>query len=348
MVLMDRRRLANILTHLLFIILLVVLPEVLMSLSGLSRGGHFRWGFYAKSLVLLGVFYVNFFVLVPRFLGGPRHRWLAFVGINAVLIVAAIWLQYAFMVWGWVPGGRRMQRTPDEWHRIFAAASFMLRDAFSLLLTASLAVTLRLSGNWRTLAERQEKLDSMQRESELAGLRSQLNPHFLFNTLNSIYALIEICPDQARDAVHDLAQMLRYVVYENPQYVEIGRELDFIRRYTELMRLRTGERPMECVIAVGDTARPIAPLLLLPLVENAFKYGTTAPADRPIRIAVTQDCEGLLCRTDNYFAPARTTSIKGGVGLSNLRRRIELLYGERASLTTHSDGERYVAELRLR
>ena len=345
---MDRRRLVNILTHILFIVLLVVLPEVLMSLAGMTRGGYFRWGFYAKSLVLLGVFYINFFVLIPRLLAGERHRWLTFLGANLVLILAATWLQYSFMNWGWVPGAKRLHRTPDEWHRLLAATSFMIRDAVSLLLTASLAVTLRLSGNWRTLAERQEKLDSMQRESELAGLRSQLNPHFLFNTLNSIYALIEICPDQARDAVHSLAQMLRYVVYENPQYVETGRELDFIRRYTELMRLRTGERPVECVIAVSDTTRPIAPLLLLPLVENAFKYGTTAAADRPIRIAVTQDCEGLLCRTDNYFAPAHTTSIKGGVGLANLRRRIELLYGDRASLTTHGDGERYVAELRLR
>jgi len=346
----DRRRLGAILTHVLFIVLLVVLPEVLVSISGRPHSGAMRWGMYARSATLLAVFYTNYFFIIPRTLGGGgRHRWLAFALLNLGLIAAAVSLTYGMVEWGWIPGGRRLHRAPTVWHRMLAVTSMMLRDAVMLLLVTSLAVAIRMSMSWRNLAERQEKVRAMQRESELEGLRSQLNPHFLFNTLNAIYALIEISPDEARRAVHTLSQLMRYVVYGNPDRVALSREIDFLHHYAELMRLRLGEdHPVDIRIDVTDATVAVPPLVLVPVVENAFKYGATAPADRSIDITISEYNGTLTCRTDNSFDPVRTAAIQGGVGLANLRRRLELLYGDRASLHTSAEGDRFTAILTIR
>ena len=345
----DRRSVGTVLTHVLFVVLLVVLPDLLASVSGRPHSGAMRWGIYAHSAVLLAVFYINYFVVVPRTLGtGARRRWLAFVGLNLALILAAVFLTFGMVEWGWIPGGRRLRHAPTGWHRMLGVASMMLRDAVMLVLVVSLAVAIRMTMSWRRLADRQEKLRAMQRESELEGLRSQLNPHFLFNTLNSIYALIDISPDEARRAVHTLSQLMRYVVYSNPDRVALSRELEFIDHYAELMRLRLGDdRAVDIRVDVDDTAVAVPPLILVPVVENTFKYGATGPAGSPIVITITGRDGIVECRTVNAFDSARTSGMQGGVGLANLRRRLELLYGERASLVTEARGDLFYATITI-
>lgn len=345
---LDRKRLITVLTHVIFIVILCVLPEVLLRMSWTSPKGFMPWGVYAKSGVMLAVFYLNYFVFIPRALS-RSHRWLRFIAWNLLVIAAGTLLMYFIAKWGWAPGGKRMRHAPDEWHRMIASASFMLRDAVMLLLTASLAVTIKLSGLWRALERRGEQLAAMRRESELEGLRSQLNPHFLFNTLNSIYALIAISPPEAQKAVHELSQLLRHVVYDNPERVALGREIDFLDNYISLMRLRLGSRPVDFRADISDSARPVAPLLFMTLVENAFKHGAGSPADRPVRIAVTERGGVLTCTTFNHFVRSADADRDGagGVGLANLRRRLELIYGRRASLVTEATDTTFKATLTI-
>lgn len=346
----DRRRVTNILTHVIFIVILCVLPEVLVRMSW--RTPHsMPWGVYAKSGVMVIVFYINYFFIIPRTLQ-DKQRWWRFAAINIAIILAATVAMYFVAKWGWGPGGKHIRKAPDEWHRMAASASFMLRDAIMLILTVSLAVAIKLSGLWRDLDRRRENLLALRRESELEGLRSQLNPHFLFNTLNSIYALIAISPADAQAAVHQLSQLLRQVVYDSPERVTVGREVEFLQHYIALMRLRLGSRPVSFTTDIENPDTPVAPLLFMTLVENACKHGATAPADAPIEIAVV--CRGgqVECRTANHFRPgiAHTegrTATHGGVGLANLRRRIELLYGSRASLVTAEEGDSFHATLKI-
>lgn len=344
----DRRRLIAVLTHVIFIVILCVLPEVLLRMSWTSHRGFMPWGVYAKSGVMLAVFYLNYFIFIPRALS-RSHRWLRFIAWNLLVIAAGTLLMYFIAKWGWAPGGKRMRHAPDEWHRMIASASFMLRDAIMLLLTASLAVTIKLSGLWRALERRSEQLAAMRRESELEGLRSQLNPHFLFNTLNSIYALIAISPPEAQKAVHELSQLLRHVVYDNPGQVALGREIDFLDNYISLMRLRMGNRPVDFHTDISDPDRPVAPLLFMTLVENAFKHGAGSPSDRPVKISVTDRGGVLVCTTFNHFVRSADMAEEntGGVGLANLRRRLELIYGHRASLATEVDGPTFTATLKI-
>lgn len=292
---------------------------------------------YAKTGVILAVFYLNFFLIVPRLLG-KNGSWWRFLGANLLLILAAAWLMFWIDNIVWQDSGKHRKYEPDQWQMIMASLSRIVRDAATLTLTVSLAVVIRLGDKWMELERRQRSLREASRESELENLRSQLNPHFLFNTLNSIYSLIQIDPDEASKAVHELSGLLRYVTYENPEKVPVDREIEFVRNYVELMKLRMGSRPVR--LSVNKQADcEIAPLLFVGIIENAFKHGnTTNPLDAiEIDISVTRDA--IVCHTVNHVDPkARKDTRQGGVGLPNLRRRLELLYGNRGDVELEIDG----------
>ena len=342
----DGRRLLSPAVHLLFIGIIFFLPEVLMRIA-FSWQGNMPWTVYAKSGVMVAVFYLNYFLIIPRTIGKGNHWW-RFIAVNILLVILAALVMYQINKLGWHHHGRgRRHLNQDEWHQLLAAASFILRDATSLVLIVSLAALLRLSDKWIDIERRQRALHASQRESELENLRSQLNPHFLFNTLNSIYALIAVSPDEAQKAVHELSGLLRYVVYENPDKVPVGREIDFVKNYVELMRLRMGSRPV--VLKVDQQADPaVAPLLFVTLVENAFKHGNTACPSDPIEISIVADGSHVVCSTVNHF-DASTCKDRGvgGVGLNNLRRRLELLYGKDAELSMSCDDTSGICRVNL-
>lgn len=330
----DAGRLLTVAVHIIVIGILLFLPDVLMKMAFPGRGGSMPWVVYAKSGVMTGVFYLNYLLIIPHILIG-RRSWWKFIAINIVLIIGATVLLYYLSQTGWEHRPRFRKHHPDAWQLMMAWASQMLRDAVMLLLTISLAVGIRLSGRWLELERRQQQMIAARRESELESLRSQLNPHFLFNTLNSIYALIAINPDKAAQAVHELSGLLRYLVYENPDVVPLVHEVGFVDNYVDLMRLRLGSRPVSLTV---DTARApgaqIPPLLFVTLVENAFKHGNTADTSLPVDITIKATPEAITCTTVNYTDhQADSNTGDSGIGLSNLRRRLELLYGHRASLT---------------
>lgn len=215
---------------------------------------------------------------------------------------------------------------------------FIFRDLVVVILTIALSYALKLNDKWTKLEQRQKALEASQREEELKSLKNQLNPHFLFNTLNAIYALIEVSPPKAQNAVHELSQLLRYVLYENARTVTLGQELAFIDNYVYLMRLRlNGSRPVEINLDAGDSADyPIAPLMFISLIENCFKHGNRACLEDPIRISITAQGGVVTCRTFNHCDPREEGQGKpsGGIGLTNLRRRLDLLYPENSSLET--------------
>lgn len=337
----DARKLLTAAVHLLVIGILFILPDVLMKMAFPGRGGGMPWIVYAKSGVFIAVFYLNYLLIIPHVLVS-RRSWWKFIGINILVIIAATLLQYYLTQIGWEHRPRFRRHQPDAWQLMMASASQILRDAVMLLLTISLAVVIRLSGRWIELERRQQQLVAARRESELENLRSQLNPHFLFNTLNSIYALIAIDPDKASLAVHELSSLLRYLVYENPDSVPLRHEVQFVANYVDLMRLRLGDRPVNLSVDIDRApAAQIAPLLLVTLVENAFKHGNTADASLPVDITISATPKAITCITRNYTDnPPDTRGPGAGIGLANLRRRLELLYGTAASLSLRCKPDR--------
>lgn len=349
-----RRRFITGLAHVLFIIIIFILPELVMAIAlPWRRGFVFYPGFYAKSLVFIAIFYLNYFVIIDRTIGRQNNRngLLYFLLVNIGVVVAGIALCYGLEQTFWPPRHRHMEM--DAWHSFLKGASRSIRDGVMIILTVGLALALRLSTKWKDMERHNQELIAEQRATELANLKSQLNPHFLFNTLNTIYALVDISPEDAKKAVHTLSALLRYMLYEDVTLTTLRREADFIEDYISLMRLRVAARPITVDIDLGDEPdREIPPLMFIPLVENAFKYGNSAPDSEPIRITIKADRDYIVCETSNSFLPKNKDEVKesksSGIGLANLRRRLILLYGNKASLRTSISGNVFHTSLHIR
>ncbi len=348
-----RSRFVASMAHFIFIILIFILPEVVMAIAMPHRRGFALFpGFYVKTLFYIAAFYLNYFIIVDRTLGQPHgnRRIIRFVVYNVFIVVTALLCSY-IVSWLLSPSGPKPHAENDLCRHVLKSASFLLRDGVMMILSIGLAVALRLSAKWKDLETQRQELLAEQRYTELDNLKSQLNPHFLFNTLNTIYALVDISPEDAKKAVHRLSALLRYMLYEDESNVSLAQEASFIEDYVSLMRLRLTGREVKVDIDLGDSGdAELPPLLFIPLVENAFKYGTSATDSTPVEISLRVADGSICCRTSNSFiprpadSPANTAS---GIGLANLRRRLVLLYAGKASLRTTTDGNIYTATLIL-
>ena len=343
----QRERIARFLIHLICIGMLFVLPEVLMGLTR-PHPGHMPWGIYAKSLIFVAIFYVNYYFVIDRCTG--RHSNLSrFIAYSLALISISLILNYLIMTFGF---GRHHSDPMDNFrtgHRLSATISFLSRDLAMTVLTIGLSVALKLSDRWHRLERRQQMLASARREQELMQLKSQLNPHFLFNSLNTIYALIAISPDQAQNAVHTLSRLLRYALYDSSGTVSIKQEIDFLNDYINLMALRLGNRPgLTVSLNAGDHEDTKIPaMLFISMVENVFKHGNTGRSDDMFHICLTTDNNTLRFVTKNRFDPLREKSDASGIGIPNIRRRLRLIYGDNASLNCNATDEIYTVEMTI-
>lgn len=342
------RRFVTIATHALFLIIIFVLPELMMNIARPHRQTfEFYPGFYIKTLIYLSVFYINYFILVDRTLGRPGSPRPILRLVIGNIILLGVSLAVSYVIMNYI--------TPAEWadrpHRNLRYATWLLHDGVMIILTIGLSMALRLSAKWQDIDRQRQELLAEQRTTELDNLKKQLNPHFLFNTLNTIYALVDINPEDAKAAVHRLSGLLRYMLYEDVDYVELSRETDFIANFISLMRMRLSRRPIDVDIDIsGHETDRVPPLLLLPLVENAFKYGNTARPEVPVKVRIATAGDSLVCETENGFSPAASDDAKrraSGIGLANLNRRLVLIYSGKATLTTTSADNIYRAKLTI-
>ena len=192
----------------------------------------------------------------------------------------------------------------------------------------------------RQLREEKQKMT----EAELAWLKNQLNPHFLFNTLNNIASLTQTSPNNAQKAIGQLSELLRYALYETqPKEVSLNGEIAFIKNYINLMTLRSGNNvEIKSQFIIHNSQLLIAPLLFLTPVENAFKHGISANKPSFIHISITEDNGKIvfLCENSNY--PKNDTDKSGkGIGLENMYRRLELIYPGRYNIEQRITPEIY-------
>lgn len=191
---------------------------------------------------------------------------------------------------------------------------------------------------------RQEKT-----QAEEAFLRTQISPHFLYNTLNYLYSLAYPVSEQLGAAVLKLSDLMRYMLHPRPDgQVELTREIAYLRNYIALYQLRFGGQFFVDFTVTGDpTSRRVAALLLIPFVENVFKHGVLNCANSPVRIQLTINAEDLLFEVDNQIGQHQKDATSG-IGLTNVRRRLALLYPGRHTLTVGPAAERFRVLLQLR
>lgn len=289
------------------------------------------------------IFYLNYGVFIDRLLF--RKRLVHFLLANLFLFILLSW---GLDEWR---GYYISHILNESSHRPMGPPKmmFILRDGMMMALTAALAVAIKMTQNWYVVEAEKKELEKARTEAELQNLKSQLNPHFLFNTLNNIYSLIAIDPERAQYAVHDLSRLLRHVLYEDSQQmVPLDQELVFMKSYIELMSLRlSGKVDLKVDLPAEGKGIVLPPLLFISLIENAFKHGVSPSEKSFIHICFRiEENRRIVCRIENSNFPKKDNDRSGsGVGLENLQRRLKLLYAGNYWLKTGTEGNKYVAEL---
>ena len=307
--------------------------------------------FFIIPFSLAVVFYINYFYLIDKFLFKKQTYKYLFWNLLLIIIVSMgirYWKDLNFI--NFPPPPEMVKMRPRAWYRDFF---FLTRDVFSLFLAAGLSVAIKMTSQWIESENTQKELEKRRAEAELKNLQNQLNPHFLFNTLNNIYSLIAFSPEKAQQAVHDLSKLLRYVLYENTgNYVPLEKELDFIRNYIELMRLRLSDKvKLDVSLPQAAAGMNIAPLLFISLIENAFKHGISPTEPSFISIHLSENDKEVVCEIRNSNHPKTVEDKSGsGVGLEQVSRRLEILYPGAYTWSKGSsrDGSVYESRLSIR
>ncbi|WP_240737191.1 sensor histidine kinase [Hymenobacter metallicola] len=189
---------------------------------------------------------------------------------------------------------------------------------------------------------RKEQLEKQAVEAELVYLKAQINPHFLFNTLNNIHTLVYKQAPAAPEAVLHLASLMRYMIYEsNAATVPLAREMDYLRDYVSLQQLRYKNSPVVNLHIAGDTESCyIAPLLFIHLLENAYKHSPARlePGDLQVSVAVNEGTLTFSVQNPIGTNAASRLEESGGIGLPNVRKRLALLYPGQHTLTIQDTG----------
>ena len=283
-------------------------------------------------LTYAGSTYLNNYLLLPRLL--RRRRYVAYCAALAGLILAVAWLNDIFLGWS-------VSTKPMPTARAVTLLLFLIFTLGLKLLRDDLQVRLKV-----------EALERIQVEQELQLLKSQVNPHFLFNTLNGIYALALRESARTAGTVLQLAELMRYMVATAPQpAVALAEELTYLDNYLSLERIRLNPSAEIVFRQQGHMAGVVlAPMLLLPFVENAFKHGVETQVQN-IRVEIDASWQGgeLFFQIVNSKPATPPPRIQGPrTGLSNVRKRLQLLYPGRHELTLTETDHEYRVHLWLK
>lgn len=297
------------------------------------------YGYLCRISVYVILFYGNYLFLIDKFLF--KKQFIKYIAINLVCVALLIFLQSICMdiIMNMHIGNiqpPRFQR-PEGPHGPPLALR-LLMDYVTIFLVIGLSVAVKMTIRWYRDSINTEKEKSVQLEADLRNLRSQLNPHFLFNTLNNIYSLIAIDTSRAQEAVHRLSNLLRYVMYENNEkFVPLDREIIFTKNYIDLMSLRLSPK-VKLIVDIPNTGSQdiIASLMFITLIENAFKHGIANGSESFIDISILVDPgKGVLCTVENsLFEKDNIMEKRTGIGLVNLSKRLELLYPDKHEFIT--------------
>ncbi|MBO4633816.1 MAG: histidine kinase [Bacteroidales bacterium] len=294
--------------------------------------------FLAGAMLLLPAFVIyglNYYLLVPKLLHGGRAGW--FYLINGTIIGG--WLLVDFLF-------KRPVEFPPEVVEQFGQRGVRTMYVGSIIARVFIqCLLILLAVGLRHIMRANETV-----VAELSWLKAQLNPHFLFNTLNNISSLTQIDPDKAQESIGQLSDLLRYALYDSEaEKVPLAAEVEFMDNYVDLMALRCNElTTVTKDLQVPQGHVEVAPLLFISLIENAFKHGINARYPSFVKVSMRMEGEQLLFRCENsLFEKQGSDHIGSGIGLENMKRRLELLYPGRYTYSQQSDTDTYRVEVTI-
>jgi len=289
--------------------------------------------------LLAVLIYANLLVLIPRY--AQQKKIISYIFLLTITLGLYVILKNAHDVYlnGYVLGDESRKSLFYNTYYNFSIAVFYL--AFS--------VALHLSKAWYFQRELIRKMEVEKLSSELEYLKAQINPHFVFNSINTIYFQIDKQNVHARESLSAFSEMLRYQLYEcNGHEIAIEKEIVYLKNYVELQRMRKDENYNISLVVDEDLKGfTISPLLLIPFVENAFKHVSHYPHRNQVRIAIGKHKNSFEFSVFNTKESKAIANGHAGIGLKNAKRRLELLYKDRHKLMIENGADCYEVSLSL-
>ena len=308
---------------------------------------HFQWNmfFVVFGLFNIPLFYFNTEFLLRKIL--KQKGLLLYVIFLAISLAFMLWFHEELFKW-FFPEMANGSGTRGSGFR----RGTSLRIIFQLLFIVAIGISYRCLSDNMTDQEVKKEEENERLKSELSFLRSQISPHFMFNVLNSIVSLSRRKPEMVEPVVIKLSELMRYMIYEtSDSKVSIDKEFSYLESYIELLRLRFGnDIKIDFKHKLSSSPSSIEPMLLIPFVENAFKHGVGMVQEPSIEIELNDDKKSLFFSVSNKVSK-QNSEIKdesSGIGLANVRRRLELLYPDQHDLTIYEKEDRYLVELKIK
>lgn len=300
---------------------------------------HFPFRFLFFNVSLIAFYYFNSLVLIPRFLA---RRYTAMYALSILACFFFIFLLPDILLLLNPPFG--MFEPSREVMAIHFLISTLL---FSVIFMVSSGI--KIINEWYRSEQQMKEVLLEKTITELSFLKAQINPHFLFNTLNNIYSLSLKKSDHAPEAIIILSDMMRYVLNDAQRdTVDLEREIDYVSKYIELQKLRlTDMVTIEYNVAGQPEGLAIAPLILMPFIENAFKFGISTAQHCVIQISIHVVGDKLqLLVSNGLFGKDNLIEHSSGIGLVNARRRLDLLYPDKHNLSIEPEkDDKYTVHL---
>lgn len=339
----------DVFTEVVILFMTIFIPTLIMMAIGNSWTEAFFNLKYAipPLFTILGGFLINYYWLIPSFLIKRRSNvkfWTLCICIYLLLSAGAHILGYYIYPSVVEPGG--LPHMPAELLIAFQL-SYIL---FNVLLIMA-AMSLRFRQHTRTLELEKVEQEKEQAQNELLRLKGQLNPHFLFNTLNNISSLSAFDPDATQESISRLSDMLRYVLYDSSiEMVPLHKDIEFMQNYINLMQIRYEDTlKLDVQMQVNNPERLVPPMLFISLLENAYKYGATSLHDCRLIVKLSDENDRLHFMIENTLLTDQEMASKkrGGLGLENLAKRLKLVYPEKHSLEFGIQGDVYRAVVEI-
>ncbi len=292
-------------------------------------------------LINISVFYINYLLILPTFLDSKKYLWGGIAIVFLIFISAFVKCALAYYFYDLVLVRGPQKKVMGFWEYYSSAAIF---SAFFVFLSAGL----KFMADWFLNEKIKTKLQNEKLIAELAFLKSQINPHFLFNSLNNIYSLAYQKSVKTPEAILKLSEIMRYMLYEsNDNKVAISEEVRYLQNYIELQKLRFKDQTyIEFGIKGNIEGQTITPLVLISFVENAFKHGLATDEKNPITINLNVESDKLFFQVTNIKS-SQNKDETGGIGLQNVKRRLDLIYKEQYRLHIDDSKAIYNCELYL-
>ncbi|AZI24506.1 MAG: sensor histidine kinase [Pedobacter agri] len=295
-------------------------------------------------IINVSIFYINYIFLIPGLIKRRKKYWLYILSFFALIAIAAL-LKTAIAV---LNPEELLHYTMEGKAHEMSVNNFAVNSAFSTGFFLVSSCIIKFTIDWFSSERIQRNLESERREMELQFLKSQLNPHFLFNSLNNIYSLAYQKSDKTADAIMKLSEIMRYMIYEsNTPTVALNKEVDYLTNYIELQKIRFKDGAFIELTLNGEIDdQKIVPLMLISFVENAFKHGVVNDPENPVKINIIANQKILHFSVINK-KNQQNKDAQGGVGLTNVERRLQLVYPDRYKLNVVNSATHYTCELMI-